>query len=103
MEEELKRSAQDLERKNRLITDFFTNMTHELKTPLTIILVQLELMRLCLDDVRKMPELIDSATQNSYRLLRLVGNLLDITRIDGGHLRGCNSRCRCRGLGAEHL
>ncbi len=87
MEEELKKTAQDLERKNRLITDFFTNMTHELKTPLTIILVQLELMGLYLDDVRKIPELIDSATQNSYRLLRLVGNLLDITRIDGGHLR----------------
>ena len=87
IEEELKKTALDLEQKNRLITDFFTNMTHELKTPLTIILVQLELMRLCMSDEQKMPDLISSATQNSYRLLRLVGNLLDITRIDGGHLQ----------------
>ncbi len=87
MEEELKKTALDLEQKNRLITDFFTNMTHELKTPLTIILVQLELMRLCMGDEQKMPDLIASATQNSYRLLRLVGNLLDITRSDGGHLQ----------------
>lgn len=68
-------------------TDFFTNVSHELKTPLSIILIQFELMRLYRDDTDKMDELIAMVEQNSYRLTRLVNNLLDISKIDSGFMQ----------------
>jgi PAS domain S-box-containing protein len=86
MERTLRKTAEDLAQKNRLITDFFTNISHELKTPLAIILVQLELMVLNAQNSDKICALAASATQNAFRLSRLVDNLLDITRIDGGHM-----------------
>lgn len=76
----------ELSRKNKLITDFFTNMSHEFKTPLSVILMQLELMKLYFDDEAKMQELIAATTQNSYRLSRLVGNILDISKLDAGFM-----------------
>lgn len=85
MELKLKKSAAELAKKNKLITEFFTNISHEFKTPLAIILLQLELMSLYLDDERKMKEMINTATQNSYRLSRLIGNILDITKIEAGY------------------
>ncbi len=68
------------------VTDFFTNISHEFKTPLSIILIQLELMGMYMDDPGKMGELIAAAMQNTYRLTRLVGNLLDLTRIESGYM-----------------
>lgn len=86
MEEELKTTVEELDRKNKLITEFFTNISHEFKTPLSVILMQLELMNLYKDNEVKMKGLIAAATQNSFRLSRLVGNLLDISKIDAGFM-----------------
>lgn len=82
----LRSTAEELSQKNKLITEFFTNVSHEFKTPLSIILMQLELMKLYQDDEAKMQELITAATQNSYRLARLVGNILDISKMDAGFM-----------------
>lgn len=87
MEDELKGHVEELAKKNKLITDLFTNISHEFKTPLTVILLQLELMKINLDNQAKMVKYINYATQNSNRLTRLVGNLLDITKIDAGFLK----------------
>ncbi len=81
----------ELMKKSQLITDFFTNVSHEFKTPLSIILIELELMEYhirdsccgCTQDVRK---ITDVMRQNSYRLSRLIQNLLDVTKIDAGFM-----------------
>lgn len=73
--------------KMRVQTEFFTNISHELKTPLSIILIQLELLKLYRLDERKVNEYIAAATQNAYRLTRLVVNLLDITKLDAGYMK----------------
>lgn len=70
-------------------SDFFTNISHELKTPLSIILIQIELMKLYRDDAGKMDELIAVTEQNAYRLTRLAANLLDIGRIESGFAQVC--------------
>lgn len=68
--------------------DFFTNISHELKTPINIILGSNQLMELnyknnniTKDNIRKS---INLTKQNSYRLLKLVGNFLDISKIGAG-------------------
>lgn len=74
--------------------DFFSNVSHELRTPLNIILSSVQL----LDEVwgkaekshsncpYKIPKYMDIMKQNSYRLLRLINNLIDMNRIDSGFL-----------------
>lgn len=70
-----------------VMTEFFTNVSHELKTPLSLILMQMDMMRMHTGDTQKMQSLIADITLNTYRLTRLVSNLLDITKMDAGFLK----------------
>lgn len=85
---------------DRLKTEFFSNISHELKTPLNVILGTVQLLDLYLKtdieafDIKNTNRHIKVVRQNCYRLLRLINNLIDITRIDSGflkvYLRNCN-------------
>lgn len=91
-EDDLKKLTTELSEKNKLITDFFTNISHEFKTPLSIILVDLQLMEYRLRDVEgeareKLSKMVAVMRQNALRLLRLIGNLLDVTKIDAGFMK----------------
>ncbi|MDP4092236.1 MAG: HAMP domain-containing sensor histidine kinase [Bacillota bacterium] len=69
-------------------TEFFSNISHELKTPLSVILGAIQLLDqykpTSLLERRRSAKHISIIRQNSYRLLRLINNFLDITRIDSG-------------------
>jgi signal transduction histidine kinase len=92
IEENLRRVTKELINESQHITDFFTNISHEFKTPISIMLVQLELMHYHLiesiaDNKDELNKDILITRQNTYRLCRLVNNLLDITKIDAGFMR----------------
>jgi PAS domain S-box-containing protein len=79
-----RRRAATLEELDRAKTAFFSNVSHEFRTPLTLLLGPL-------DDVRHSSALsahdrssIDVAHRNGLRLLRLVNTLLDFSRIEAG-------------------
>jgi PAS domain S-box-containing protein len=90
MEMELRKTAEVLERKDKLVTDFFINISHELKTPITLIMLALEIIENYLEQPKLNREGIIKRTaimkQNAYRLSRLVGNILDITKMDAGFM-----------------
>ncbi len=76
---------------DKLKTDFFSNISHEFKTPLNIILGGIQLIINSHDTINceNFNMLYKYATmikQNCYRLLRLINNLIDITRIDSKYL-----------------
>ncbi|MEF9951890.1 MAG: transporter substrate-binding domain-containing protein [Clostridium sp.] len=77
---------------DRIKTEFFSNMSHELRTPLNVILASVQLME---SKLQTNPECEQAASingsiknirHNSHRLLRLVNNLIDITKIDSGYI-----------------
>lgn len=72
----------------RLKDDFISTINHELRTPLTAIQGALALIRN--GPVGQVPptmrSMIDIAERNSERLLRLIGNILDLQRLAAGHL-----------------
>lgn len=74
---------------NKIKTEFFSNISHELKTPLSVILGAVQLMgqKTMIDDRRKPNKHLKTIRQNCYRLVRLTNNLLDITRIDSGYIK----------------
>ncbi len=75
-----------------LKTEFLANVSHEFKTPLNIILsaVQLELDNFHNNKAMLNTKYLDMIKQNSYRLLRLVNNLIDSTEIDGNSIKPNN-------------
>ncbi len=72
-------------RTNQLKNDFISNVTHELKTPLSLIRMFGELLALgrttSKDTAREYAEII---TRESDRLSRLIDNVLDFSRIERG-------------------
>jgi two-component system, sensor histidine kinase ChiS len=75
---------------DKLKTEFFTNLSHELRTPLNVISSTIQLLN-SLDESKSLGEerikyYFSIINQNSLRLLRLVNNLIDITKIDGGYM-----------------
>jgi signal transduction histidine kinase len=93
LEEELRRKNYELEQQNlaiqeanRLKTEFVSMVSHELRTPLTSIQGYAELM---LEDEQLAEEQRESLTivkNNSDRLLGLINDLLDLSRIEAGRL-----------------
>ena len=88
VETEMKRLEEAIQLES-IRNEFLGNISHEFKTPLNIILgiVQLIDKNIDLDNVTKenLIRHVDIMKQNSYRLLRLVNNLIDISRIDIGY------------------
>lgn len=84
-----KRKVED--EKNQLKLDFFANLSHELRTPINLIsstiqLIKLNLTKLSPQEANKLYKYIDIMETNSLRLVRLINNLLDSTRIDAGFI-----------------
>ncbi len=79
----------ELKQLDRFKSEFFANITHELKTPLTMVLTSLELL---LDgELGHVSEAQRSTFQSMQRsgakLLRLIGDLLDLSRIEESRVR----------------
>src|SRR5262249_43462352 len=86
-EEEERRRAEALAEIDRAKTVFFSNISYEFRTPLTLMLGPLEDT---LADDRLPPQAHDRlevARRNSLRLLKLVNTLLDFSRIEAGRIQ----------------
>ncbi|GAB6167634.1 hypothetical protein JCM1393_00940 [Clostridium carnis] len=69
--------------------DFFTNLSHELKTPINFINSSIQLLNSfknsdCSNFKNHYLKYEKSITKNCLRMLKLVDNLIDITKIDSG-------------------
>lgn len=77
--------------KNQLKLDFFANLSHELRTPINLIsstiqLIKLNLTKLSPQEANQIYKYMDIMEINSLRLIRIINNLLDSTRIDAGFI-----------------
>lgn len=87
--EEERKKAEALAEIDKAKTVFFSNISHEFRTPLTLILGSLEEL------LNKRPgeiapadkESIETSHRNAMRLLKLVNNLLDFSRLEAGKVQ----------------
>lgn len=84
--EDERRRAEALAELDQAKTAFFSNVSHEFRTPLTLMLGPLEdlLARTETDEVSEDRALLMAARRNGQRLLKLVNTLLDFARIEAG-------------------
>ena len=85
------RRAEELAELDRAKTAFFSNVSHEFRTPLTLIMGPVEELRARLDpadpaDAAAAGEL-DVIHRNGLRLGKLVNTLLDFSRIEAGRMQ----------------
>jgi PAS domain S-box-containing protein len=84
--EEEKRRAEALAEIDRAKTAFFSNVSHEFRTPLTLMLGPLEdAISTALDPTQR--EELEVVHRNGLRLLKLVNTLLDFSRIEAGRVQ----------------
>lgn len=83
---ELQGALDKLEELDRLKSKFFANVSHELRTPLTLILAPVDQLEGVVrsDEGRRQLRVI---RRNAERLLGLINDLLDLSRLDAGGLR----------------
>jgi len=74
---------------DRMKTEFVSTVSHELRTPLTSIKGSLHLLlsdpALQLDATQR--QLVDISVKNTDRLIRLITNILDISKIEAGQIQ----------------
>ena len=87
-----KRNKQLYERakeREQLKTDFMVNMSHEFRTPLNVILSISKITELKINnndyDDKYLLDKLGQINKNSNRLLKLVNNIIDITKFEHGN------------------
>lgn len=77
--------TESLRKLDHLKSQFFANISHEFRTPLTLILGQIEIV-LTSDIDRKEKRKLEMATKNANRLLTLINQLLDLSKLEAGKM-----------------
>jgi len=85
---ELKAVTERLREVDKLKSEFLANMSHELRTPLNSILGYAEVMLMGIDGelTSDMKEDVEAIFENGQQLLRLINDILDLTKIEAGHM-----------------
>jgi signal transduction histidine kinase len=77
--EVIKEQAVQLQKLDKAKTRFFTNISHEFRTPLTVILGMVEQIR---NQVREK----DIIRRNANQLLRLINQILELRKLEAGNM-----------------
>lgn len=89
--ENLKKKYKEIKEVEKAKGQFFANLSHEIKTPINIIYSCMQLLEINKENSDEALSIAykkydKTIKQNCYRLLRLVNNLVDITKIDSGYM-----------------
>ncbi|MEY9886510.1 PAS domain S-box-containing protein [Catenulispora sp. MAP5-51] len=87
------RRAEELAELDRAKTTFFSNISHEFRTPLTLIMGPVQELQSKLADADpRIREELEVVRRNGMRLGKLVNTLLDFSRIEAGRMRAVYER-----------
>lgn len=67
-------------------SEFYANLAHELRTPLNVILASMQMLNIYINQDLSVNKYMQIMKQNCLRLLRLINNLIDATKIDANFM-----------------
>jgi signal transduction histidine kinase len=77
----------EAERANRLKDEFLATLSHELRTPLNAVLGWVSMLRRAPVSAERLPEILEIIERNAQAQAKLIGDVLDVSRIITGRLR----------------
>ena len=88
-EQQLRKMANKAKELSALKSGFVSSVSHELRTPLTSIMGALGLLRSGVEKINSdtYKSMLDIAYNNANRLLILIGDILDIEKIESGNMK----------------
>ncbi|MFA8019585.1 PAS domain S-box protein [Bremerella cremea] len=98
LQEELRRIAADLSETDRRKDEFLATLAHELRNPLSPIKSAIQLMQLIEDDPAQYRELSELIDRQVVQMVRLIDDLLDISRISRGKIELKSEPCDLRNV-----
>ncbi len=96
-EKELREAKETAEAATMAKTEFLTNISHEIRTPMTAILGFAEML---LESIERPEDVVAANTikRNGEYLLRIINDILDLSKIETGHLTTEQAKCSPREL-----
>lgn len=101
IERDLKKAKQDAEIANNYKNHFLANMSHEIRTPINTIIGFSELMKNETLSPQKRNKYSDIIEENSQALLRLIDDIIDVSKIEANELKIKKEACALGELFAE--
>ena len=83
-EKDLIEAMIETQRATKAKSDFLSNMSHDIRTPMNAIIGFTEIAKKNLDDRKKLFDCISKITLSSEHLLNLINDVLDMTKIESG-------------------
>ncbi len=87
--EEIQQMAEKLHESDQMKLKFFTNISHEFRTPLTLLMGPTEKLLNSKDfnNTRAVKQELELMYRNERRLFKLINQLLEVRRVETGHLQ----------------
>jgi len=92
LEEELRTINKTLAKADRMKDEFLATLAHELRNPLTPISNDLQTWSAVEDDQERMEELRSRMDRQVRQMIRLIDDLMDVSRITSGKIELCKER-----------
>ncbi|MDO4534343.1 MAG: sensor histidine kinase, partial [Clostridium perfringens] len=91
-EKEILKAKSIAETANKSKDHFISNISHELRTPVAVIvsanqLLKLKMEKYDFEEKQNLTEKLNIIDKNCYRLMRLVNNIIDIAKIDANFMK----------------
>ncbi|MFC1652761.1 ATP-binding protein, partial [Planctomycetota bacterium] len=98
MTDGMRAQLEELRRLDRVRTDFVANVSHELKTPLTLIIGYIETLQTKEVDPERAQRFMAIMSEHAQRLSHIVDDLLSLSEMDSGRQREDRGTCDLKGL-----
>lgn len=85
-ESELKDALTQADSANKAKTEFLSNVSHDIRTPINAIMGMTKIASLHLDDEEKVKDCLSKIDLSSHHLLELVNEVLDLSKIESGNM-----------------
>ncbi|MDE6319345.1 MAG: response regulator, partial [Lachnospiraceae bacterium] len=83
---EIKEARDSAERANRAKSEFLSNMSHDIRTPMNGIIGMTEIAVVNIDNTRKVESCLRKISASGKQLLGIINNILDMSKIENGKL-----------------